>query len=368
MALLSFAAAAVTLFEPIYLYILGYSLQAIIFFYFITYVLYTVLLPLGGKYAARHGFARSMLVGSLLLIFYYLALFGVQQFWWLYFLAPVILAIHKTFYWIGYHGDFAQSVTTGEVGRDIGEANLVTTLVNVVGPIAGGALAARFGFSYLFVFVALLILLSNLPLLRMAKSVVPVTFSYHAAFARLTAQKNRRRFVAYLGYGDELLFYVPWPIFLFTVMGGVLGVGAILTLSVLVTAAALLYIGRLTDFHNRQGILRWGIAGLVLSWIIKPFAATGVHLFFADAFYRISGGATQYPILTERYESARAADILESVTFFEMSLSIGKVLTMAALFVILFLFRETSWVAIFFLGALCSLFYGFLPLPSRQAA
>src|SRR3989338_3900147 len=66
MAILNFALAAAMLFEPVYLYTLGFPLWKIMFFYFGVYVLYFITMPLGGKVAKQKGFAHSMIYGSLI--------------------------------------------------------------------------------------------------------------------------------------------------------------------------------------------------------------------------------------------------------------------------------------------------------------
>ena len=48
-ALMDFAGSAIALFEPIWLWTLGFDIQHVMFFYVLVYVPYFILLPLGGK-------------------------------------------------------------------------------------------------------------------------------------------------------------------------------------------------------------------------------------------------------------------------------------------------------------------------------
>ncbi len=364
-AILGFAMSAATLFEPIFLWNLGYSLREIVFFYGIVYVLYFVLLPLGGKFTAHFGYERSLLLGSLLLIVYYLLVFGIGSFPALFFVAPIILAFQKIFYWVGFHTDFALASTGSEQGREIGEANLVVTIVSIVGPIVGGVIIARSGFSALFLIVAVLVLLSNIPLFRAPDRLPKGMFRYGDAFRLLAARSERRRFATYMGFGEEHVMLVIWPIFLFVMLGGVLGVGVIVTIAAFFASLSLLYIGKILDLSGAKRMHRWGVIGLVLTWLLRLGAKSNWQLFAVDAGYRLATGATQFPILMDRYESAREQHVVGSVVFFEQVLALSKVLLTFVLLVALPFLGPSPWQSIFFLAALMSVLYGFLPQQAR---
>lgn len=353
--------SAATLFEPIFLWNLGYSLRDILLYYGIVYSLYFFLLPLGGKFTAHFGYERSLLFGSLLLIVYYLLVFGIGSFPALFFAAPVAFALQKIFYWVGFHTDFALTSTRGEQGREISTVNLVVTIVSIVGPIAGGAIIVWSGFPALFLVVAALVLLSNIPLFRTPDRLPRGTFRYGDAFRLLVARSERRRFASYLGFGEEHVMLVIWPIFLFVMLGSVLGVGTVVTTAAFLTSFALLSIGKIVDLHGARSVHRWGVVGLVLTWLLRLGVRSSWQLFAVDAGYRLATGATQFPILTERYESAREHHVVGSVVFLEQVLAISKVLVTVVLLAALPMLGPSPWRIIFLVAALISILYGFLP-------
>lgn len=356
--ILGFAISAATLFEPIYLYTLGYNFSQIVFFNVITYSLYLLLIPLGAKFVLRYGYEFGIALGSSLLIIYYLALFGIPQFSQLFYIAPVFFSFHKMFYWMGYHGDFARSSNGSEVGRELGEISFIIGLVTIFGPVAGGSVAAAFGLRLLFLLVAVLILLSNIPLFRVRVHEKETTIPYDGAFQLLKEPVHRRRFFASFGYGEDFISFVFWPLFIYSVVEGTAKVGIIITLSSLVTALALLYIGKMTDDKNPNVVLRLGVFFKVAMWLVLIPVRTAFQYFFVDAGYRIARGATEYPLLTETYNAARETDVMKVVVLYETGLIIGKLL---AMFALLFLFRTSLpvWTAMFTLGAIMSLFYAF---------
>ncbi len=356
--ILGFAISAATLFEPIYLYTLGYSFSQIVFYNVITYALYLLLIPFGAKFVLRYGYELGIALGSLILIVYYLAVFSIPQFPALFYVAPVLFTLHKIFYWMGYHGDFARSSDRSETGRELGEISFIIGLVTIFGPVAGGAVASAFGFRPLFLIVAILILISNIPLFRVRVQEREKTIPYDGALRLLKEPVHRRRFFASFGYGEDFIALVFLPLFIYSVVQGAAQVGIIVTFSSLVTALVLLYIGKLTDDKNPNVVLRLGVLAKTLLWLVLIPVRTAFQYFFADAGFRIARGATEYPLLTETYNAARETDVMKVVVLYETGLIVGKLLAMVAL-LILFQTSLPVWTSMFVLGACLSVFYAF---------
>lgn len=359
-AILGFAVSAVTVFEPIYLYTLGYSLHAIAGYYLTVYALYVFLLPIGARFAARFGYSRSILLGSSLFIPYYLALFGLAHTPWLFYAAPVLFMLQKIFYWPAFHADFASYSSSGEVGREIGEASLVNTIVSILGPIAGGAVIAGFGFPTLFVVVALLVLLSNIPLLGSRMAATRESFSYAGAWRQVFDAAHWRFFIAYAGYGEETVYMIFWPIFVFSAVAGALRVGVIMTAAGLLTSLVLLYIGKLADARSRPSMVHAASVATAVTSIMRGAVFSAVTFVFGETLYRVSRGGLDLPLITELYSRAKRRGALRTVTAFEMSLAVGKAILLAVLFGFTAVFAE-PWFAIFLLGALMALLFLFLP-------
>lgn len=366
--ILGFALSAASLFEPIYLYTLHYSLLQIVGYYAVTYALYFLLIPLGAKFALRYGVERSILAGSILLIFYYLASFGIARDPQFIYAAMILAAVYKMFYWVAYHADFAQYSTKEEVGREIGGMSVVISITTIFGPVAGGAVITAFGFPALFVIVAALIVLSNIPLLFSRAQPARTSFSYRDAYRRLARKENFRRVITAFGYGEDFLVYAFWPIFIYLIVGGAQNVGIIVTFSSLLTSLILLYIGRLTDLKNKYSVLRAGAALKSLVWILRMAVVTGAQVFLLDTLYRVASGSTEYPILTETYNKARETNVMAGVVLFEMALVVGKLLTMAAIALLLWQYPSSPWTSIFVLASIVSFFYAALSFRSAKTA
>src|SRR3989338_6231856 len=91
--IITLATAMVAIFEPIYLYVQGFSLERILYFFLAVYGAYFFLMPLGAKFARRFGYEKAMYLASPFLIGYYAFLYLIPtggQFVWL---AVVSLAL-----------------------------------------------------------------------------------------------------------------------------------------------------------------------------------------------------------------------------------------------------------------------------------
>lgn len=360
-AILEFASAMILFFEPIYLYQQGASLKLIMLFNLGVYLVYFFIMPLGGKFAKSRGFEHSIFLSTPFLILYYLCLaLSAVSF---YFLIPalIFLAWQKTFYWPGYHADFAHYGQAFEQGREISNITVIISLVYILGPLLGGAIIHFFNFTVLFTVVAILTILSNLPLLLTPEKFKPSTFSYAKAYRRLIRADNRRRLLAYLGFGEELILFTLWPIFIFIILKNNFKIGGLIALSTLFTAILALYIGKLTDKTRKHSVLRFTAVIYSLSWFLRLLARGTAGIFLIDTFSRIGKNILYVPLTAITYNQAREKGVMKNVVFFEMALVIGKILAILLVLIILFLTPPVlRWPAIFILAGLFTLLYSFL--------
>lgn len=362
-AILDLAINMVALFEPIYLWQKAdFSLVHILLFYLGVYGVYFFILPLGAKIARGYGFEHSILYSSPFLILYYLALFAIPFSPWFIGAAIIAFAIQKTLYWPGYHADFAVYSNDGDRGREISNLAMVMSFTAVAGPFIGGILVHFFGFPVLFMIAAVAILASNVPLLSTKEIFGPAkNFSYFGAYRRLANRDNISKFFAYLGYGEELIFMVVWPVFIFTIVKNNLSVGSLVAGATLLMMAILLYVGKLTDNGNKLSVLKGGVIVSVVSWIMRIFMATPFGVFAAETITRIGRTTVQVPLTTLTYERARKGSVMETVIQFEMSLIAGKILAAGILLLIFTAVpQEWFWNIAFGLAGVMTLLYGLL--------
>lgn len=356
MGMMNFVFSALMLFEPIYLYTIGFALWQIMLFYAGVYGLYFFLMPIGGIVAKRKGFEHSIMYSSVFLILYLVFLLAIPLYPSFVVLAAFALAIQKTFFWPGYHADFAYFSQSDERGRQVSVVAIVESIASVLGPLAGAFIASQFGFGALFTLICVVILFSNAPFFLMKEQFVPSPFDYREPYRYLREKQNRPYFWGYVGFGEELIVVTVWPIFFFITFGTILSTGIAIALSTFITIIIAIYIGKSSDFADRKLIVRIGALFITLSWFLRLLARGAPSVVALDFFSRVSKNIFAIPMVASLYEYASHTSLIKNMIFFEMSLTVGKFFTALVLAAVFYWFGAV-WQIAFILGGLLSLFF-----------
>src|SRR5512133_3838361 len=149
-AIFSFGAAIASIFEPIYLWSLGWKLPSIIIFYMAAYAFYFMVAPLGASFARSRGYEHSIALSTPFLVLYYFALYSVPRGMIFAVIAAVSFGAFRMFYWPGARSIMANYSTDDESGRTLSGLNALSVGAMVLGPIVGGILVQQFGFAVMF--------------------------------------------------------------------------------------------------------------------------------------------------------------------------------------------------------------------------
>lgn len=358
--ILGFAVSMVALFEPVYLYTRGFSVPQILLYFAALYGVYFFIVPFGGRYIAHFGVRRSIFIASFFLIGYYLSLFAVEGSVW--FVIPAILcgAFQKALYWPSFHKDFVETSDTANRGREVSVISSVALSVNVIGPIFGGFMLTYTSFPVLFSIAIVLIFLSNIPLFSTKTKLPREHFGVSRAWKTLLDPKHRQATFAYLGFGEELVQWTLWPLFLFLVIQSTTGVGLFLGIGTLASALLLLATGRITDKKKEyaHSFLRLSSSVLSLSWLSRIFIFFPLPAFASNLVGGMVKDFSFVTLATLSYVRARKEHPLAYGVFLEQSLAFGKAITGALLAGI---FAFMGFLGVWLIAAAFALLYGAFP-------
>ena len=359
MMIREFAGSAIMLFEPIYLYTLGYTVAHICLFYAATYAFYLILIPLGGKFIRAHGYEHGIIYSTPFLVFYYLSLFAVAAYPLAIVAAVVCIGLSKTLFWTGFHADFARfGSAKGAQGGEISMFTSLALVASILGPFVGGLLVAAFGYPTLFLVVSALLIISNIPLLMTPEVFVPRELSYRDAWKRLFRRENRTRLLAFFGYGEELVVQALWPLFMFLAVPAYATLGAIGSAASLSAAVITYGIGKLTDHRGRHRMVGIGSVGNALTWLMRIGLQTHLGVLAAHILSRATRSAFGIPLIALTYEYARGYSVTKTALFLEMSVALAKLIAALIAFVIVTV-APPGWTALFIMSAMFSLLYLF---------
>lgn len=360
--LFSFAFSLITIFEPIFFYQAGVSLMGISLYYALHYTLYVVLMPLGVKFAARFGVERSLSISMPFFICYFLALAAIParpSFFWL---ALILLTCHKSFYWPAYHANFAQFSEGKNRGTEQSWMRFITYGTGILGPLTGGVIAARFGFPTLFILAAFTVLIATIPLLKTREKFRRTTISYASVWHTIRTPQHRRMVIAMVGWAEDLILLVFWPIWLFVLLGSTEKIGLLAAFSVALMSLWGFMVGALIDRHGaRWALRRLGVPLLVAAnalrfWAVTPWRAVG-----ADILLRAANLNYSLPFVTQLHMSARRFGALKYAHAFETVLAVSKA-SVAWAFVLIFavVVPETGFAIAWGLAVAFGLLYAVL--------
>lgn len=360
-----FAFSMMALYEPIFLFKQFDSIPIVFLFYAIVYGMYFAFLPLGSKIAAKYGFEHCMFYSMPFAIFYFLTLSQLPVHKELIVLAVFFVTAYKILFWPSYHTDFAHYSKSGYRGRELSMLSFISTISTIIGPIIGGLILSRFGFEILYIIVSIISLASIIPLFTTKEQFQPHLFSYKNAFRRIITPHDhykRKDFWAYFGFGEEIVAAVGWPIFMYLIIEKYYLMGIIISMATIALSFISLYVGKLCDIldaNGRKKLLYSGEALRFMSWFLRPFAANWLGVLLIDILSSGSKVGINYPLMTSAYNKGdNHRGFLKYITFFEMSLAMGK--TMISLFAFLITYLLTGysmWLVLFAFAALWSLLY-----------
>jgi hypothetical protein len=352
-ALSDFALAAVLLFEPVFLYSLGYSIQQVTYFFLAVYVLYLFLMPFGAKVAARYGYEHSIFYSSFFMILYWMLLFNGEAYPVMIILAPIALAAQKALFWPAFHSDMSRFSSADQRGRENSGLYALSSMIFILGPVVGGFIAAKFGFAWLLLFVSVITLASNIPLFTTKEQFTPKPYNYSDTWNYF--RQYPRQMMGYWGFGEEFTQLTLWPIFIYITVPDFLKLGTIISVSTLIATGVMLYVGILSDRRNKELLIRYLSVLNGLFWVIRSFFPTLRGVLATNTLGTISKNSLIVPVTSLTYDRANQTHIMPYVVFFEQNLVIGKIMIMVLL--LLLMAATVNWFYIFLITGLFSLLY-----------
>ncbi|MBI4049525.1 MAG: MFS transporter [Candidatus Doudnabacteria bacterium] len=346
-------------FEPIYLYLLNYSLVQILWFYVAVYVGYAVLVSFGAKFASRFGYKHSILASSIMLVGYWACLYFIKDYPNLFFVAAIMFALQKSFYWPAFNAEMSLSAPNKQRGREVGVLFSLTEVAYIFGPFVGGLISYKFGFGALFASAAVLLLIAVYPLFRSADIYANHTF-YFKNLLSIFLQRTRN-FFGYFGYAEDLMLMSLWPIFIFIMVPEIFSVGAILTSASILALFIMLYLGKLVDKAKHYNLLKLTALFYGLTWVFRFLAQSIPTVLAFDVLGKVGKGTVNVPMVSLTYGLAAGKGPEHAIAyavFYEFSLSIGKIFT--ALLGIAILSMGGSIFYVFILTGLLTMLYGLL--------
>lgn len=321
--LFKLALATVTIFLPLYLYELGYTIPGILKFFMVYYGLFIVLSWPAAHVAARIGYKHTSFISSPFILGFYLVLRSLDTVSPMVYAAAILGGIGFITYWIGMNSEMARSSHGDRREEETGYFFSMPLIASIISPFLGGLIIATYGFSVLFLFAVLLIMLSYTPFLLSREHSSGMDVSPGAIF-------NRDHFTDFFvfaarganGMGKKVL----WPLYLAVVVTGALNIGGAGSIMAFGGAIVSVFTGKHVTPDNRGRVLLTGAVLMAASWVVMVFVTTPLQAFAISFANGLVYNITALPLYTEVLEHAEHEDIIEYFAFREIGLCTGRVI------------------------------------------
>ena len=356
--LYSFAASLILIFEPIFFYTEDFSLSMIAFYYAAHYLLYLILLPWGAMFAGKFGLERSLAVSMPLFVVYFLMLALVPKASWLFYVAWIVLAIFKTFFWPAFHAEISKFSDKKNRGTEISWFYAVSRGAGILGPLIGGVVITAFGFPVLFVIAAGLSLFAVVPLLRTKEKFRPRELKYIDPWKMILRRREVTLRWGMVGWGSNFINTVFWPIFMFIVLGATNVLGFLVSINALLMTFLGFLVGEMSDRLSRKKVLRLHLPFYVLACLLRPLAFSPIGILLTDMIAKAAFVGVHIPMWHRLYSKGGNEGPLKYATAIEMTICVYKALTALVLAgVFMITVPYTGFVVAFVLAAVLSFFF-----------
>ncbi len=328
-AIKTFAGSFITIFVPIYLLSLGFTLKDVAFFFLINYLVSFAFFSIGLKLNTKIGVKKVMSLGIILSIVYYLLLNSLSTGNISYWIVAIFLGISGGLYWAGFNLEFSRFCDKNKEASETSFLSIITNLAGAIGPLVGAILIVETSFSLLFILSAGLVFTSIFPLFSTKNEKTKFKFS----IKKFIKADNLNKTLAYNTAGViGVVAGIFWPVFIFLSLGKVLSLGIIISITAVVGVIFLFFVGKLSDKHKKK-VLKAGIFSHSSSWITRIFFLTPFGIFINNLYSSFSYSLINLPFAKIIFSKSKESK--DSSTYFlyrEINLLIGRVIIL--LFVI----------------------------------
>lgn len=314
----AFGVALVSVFVPIYLLTLGFSLQQALLFVLVQFAVGSLTAPVTLMLHARKGYHFTLLLAGGLHLVALVALFALARGDVPFLLPAAIYGMGTSWHWITIHRLFLLSSDAKHRGSEVSLLHSAAHFLQAIAPGIGGMLAVRFGFPALMLAAACVLFASVLPLTARLPERAAAQFSWTELL-----QMRRHRFVGVSvaeGFAFTALAYLL-PLLIYLTLFETRTVGFIKSLDSGVSIFAIIIVGRLLDRTGRHG--RWLTAGSVLLagiLLLAPlaqsrlaFTVLAVALSAAAAIYFTSYDTIFYDLASAEQERSASFVVVREI-------------------------------------------------------
>lgn len=266
----SIALSFITIYAPVYILKLGYSLSEVIFFYIIFHcfgLFFTlfVISPLLQKF----GLVRIFRFYYPLEIIFYTSLYFMQS-WSIPFALVAMIGGAATFvYWVPLNILLVKNSNFDKMGTDLATFFALPKILQVLNPLISLAIVFTVGFWPIFVIALIGLILSYIPLYGVKAYQSKLTLHWKETFTKLSKRKKLFFLESMDNIIEESHWY--WSIYVYLLIGSLSVPGILGSLSALGGVLFMLLVGKKSN-KNPEKLIIWAAISVILVSLLRIFS------------------------------------------------------------------------------------------------
>ncbi|OGH71202.1 MAG: hypothetical protein A2921_02065 [Candidatus Magasanikbacteria bacterium RIFCSPLOWO2_01_FULL_43_20b] len=358
--IMNLAESMISIFVPIYLFSLNYSVVSILLFFLIGYIGNVIFAIPIAKIVAKIGAKHAVLLSAPFLIAYYFGLRVLPEFSWLFFILPFGITGRALLYNFGFELNFLDHFDKKKVGGQLSTLAILSIMSTVLSPLIAGLIIAYFGYGVIFVIGSIILFISTLPLFVSNDCKHGLDFTLKDITKIFTTRKSANILLSFSGYAIESsIGRNIWPVFLIITFGAVQKVGYAAAIAAFLTVAVIAATGKLSDKYNTKKLLNFGTMFYFFSWLGCLLADTAFKTFIANSYRSVTERFLLLPWQSLLYKIVNRENYFRLTVLQDMTFNASRVLILPFIMLI-FIINYYPYQISFIIAALFTLLYPLL--------
>jgi hypothetical protein len=359
MSLRSFVCSMISIFVPIYLLILGFSLRDVLLIQLVMAIVEFSFEFVSASYISKVGPKHAIALSMPPLIAHFWMLSTISTYHWPLWFIAFCGGLALALYWQGYHYDFSKSTKKKEATKNVSQMYITLAVLGAIAPLVGGVIATNFGFEALYVVVIGLLLVVFIPLFKKSEvhTGVPIDIK------KINIRHIYRDLISYGGAGIEAsMSLVIWPIFVYTAVQSYQSVGFITSAALVITIFVTYFVGRKVNNTNRHKYITTGsfLDGLI--FILLTFVNTFTQIISLNMARSLVSSLRMAPYTSEYYLHAGENSRQEYILAMESAIDFAKIIAFSVLIVLSYYLADKDLIIVGLLfGAVGAVMAGLMP-------
>lgn len=342
----AFSRALISVFFPILLLNLGFSLSEVIIYYFLYNIIDIPLNFLARWLIKKIGARLVIIISSFLSVSFFLALYGLTAGdWMLLVITAILAALYDAFYWVAHIYLFINcSKNDDNISKDTSALAIVRGLGSIMAPALGAGILIFLSSRSLIVTSTIILIISIVPLLSIKNLRDKPKVKKEKRFL-----KNKNILQDYISVGlfgiHESVEGVIWPVFIYILFKNIESV-AILPMIVAISSMIFTYFIGKTPKEKRSTTIVMGGFLIALTWILRLVLDNTLFYYLSVFMVGFFAVLVNIPLDSDIYEKGEKIDALSASTYRNAFSMGGKAVLYLVLMILLNIFNTSFLTAV----------------------